>query len=189
VRGVGSAQKNGAGTLTLSGDVDSDGFWYVSAGGLLLANATASVGEVAVRNLAGCLFGGIGHVDGSVGVPGAATLVLGAPGAGGTLDVGGTVAFGEGATVVVNGADGAMGACSAAAWSLPSALSIKPQSRSSVATPLFTCPTGFGNVDFSNWTVYRPNGETVNSAATLSLSGDGKTISLSLAGPFVIMVR
>ena len=188
VTGVGSVEKTGAGTLTLSGDVDSDGFWYVSAGGLLLANANASIGEVAVRNLAGCLFGGVGHVDGSVGIPGAATLVLGTPGAGGTLSAGGTVALGEGATVVVNGADNALASCSAAAWSLPANLSVRPSAKVANGAAIFTCPTGFGNVDMSGWTVYKQNG-SVNTSAHFSLSGDGTEVRLSLGDPFVMVLR
>lgn len=188
VTGVGSVQKNGAGTLTLSGNVDSDGFWYVSAGGLLLANANASIGEVAVRNLAGCLFGGVGHVDGSVGIPGAATLVLGESDVGGNLSVGGTVTFGNGATVVVNGADNALASCSAAAWSLPASLSFKPSAKVANGATIFTCPTGFGNVDMTGWTVYKPSG-SVNTSAHFSLSGDGTEIRLSLGDPFVMVVR
>lgn len=190
VVGGGSVQKNGAGTLTLSGGVDSAGFWYVNHGGLRLANANASVGEVAVSRLAGnaASFGGVGSVDGSVGIPGASTFVLGAPGAGGTLAVGGKVTLGNGATVVVEGANGALGSCSAAEWALPSALSIKPQSRSTASTPLFVCPTGFGNVDTTGWTVYKPNG-SVNADATVTLSGDGTTLLLSQTSPFVLSVR
>ena len=190
VVGGGSVQKNGVGTLTLSGGVDSAGFWYVNQGGLRLANANASVGEVAVSRLAGnaASFGGIGSVDGSVGIPGASTLVLGAPGTGGTLSVGGKVALGSGATVVVEGADGALGSCAAAEWALPATLSIRPQSRSTTSTPLFICPTGFGNVDTTGWTVYKPNG-SVNVDATVTLSGDGTTLLLSQTLPFVLTVR
>lgn len=188
VTGVGSVQKNGAGTLTLSGDITSDGFWYVNAGGLLLANATASIGEVAVGNRAGCLFGGIGHVDGSVGIPGAATFVLGSPGTGGNLNVGGTVALGNGAMVVVNGANNDLGSCSAAAWLLPASLSIKPQARAQEASVLFTCPTGFDNVDTSGWTVYKSNG-SINTSAAITLSGDGTQIRVSYGGAFVMVIR
>ena len=188
VTGVGSVQKNGAGTLTLSGDVASDGFWYVSAGGLLLANATASIGEVAVGNRADCLFGGIGNVDGSVGIPGAATFVLGSPGTGGNLNVGGTVALGNGATVIVNGADNALSSCTASAWLLPANLSFKPAAKVADGAAIFTCPTGFDNVDMSGWTVYKPNG-SVNTSAHFSLSGDGNEIRLSLGEPFVMVLR
>lgn len=190
VTGVGSVQKNGAGTLTLAGDVDSDGFWYVNSGGLLLANANAVVGEVGVSRLAAnkAIFGGIGRVKGSVGLPGAATFVLGAPGTGGTLNVGGTVALGDGATVIVNGADNVLGSCSAAAWLLPASLSIKPQARAQDTQVLFTCPTGFGNVDTSGWTVYKPNG-SVNTSAAISLSGDGTQIRVSYGGAFVMVIR
>lgn len=188
VTGVGSVQKNGAGTLTLSGDVDSDGFWYVNAGGVLLTGADASIGEVAVGNHAGCSFGGVGRVDGSLGVPGAATLVLGAPGTGGALNVGGTVALGNGATVVVNGAGNALGSCTAAAWSLPANLSIKPQTRARDASVLFSCPSGFGAVNTSGWTVYRANG-SVNTSAAVTLSQDGTQIRVSYGSAFIMIVR
>ena len=163
VTGFGSFTKRGAGVQTFSGAVAATGPWTVEAGGLLLANAQASVSNVAV--LAGATFGGFGRVTGDLGVAAGGHLALGAAG---TLEVGGNVVLGGQSELdVAFNADGTgAGALTVAGTlTLPDDLTInlsgaeKPGTRRNVMTA-----TGGITGDPSGWTVKDDSGNVIGKA-------------------------
>ena len=185
VTGFGAFAKRGAGVLTLSGAVAATGPWTVEAGGLLLANAQASISNVAVQ--AGATFGGFGRVTGDLGVAAGGHLALGAQG---TLQVGGNMVVAGGSSLdVAFNADGTgSGALAVAgALALPNDLTInlsgaeKPVSRHALLTA-----TGGITGDVSGWVVNDASGNIVNKAR---IKSDGTSVSLLLDSGTLLFFR
>lgn len=176
VRGCGFVEKRGAGALTLSGsDVNANGFWFVTGGGLYLDDPAATLGAVAVAT--GGSFGGTGRVTDDLGVEPNATLVVGSE-KGGSLVVGGTLAIGEGASVAFIG-DGGL---SAKAICLPKSLTIRTDTVSRVK--LFNSETPIEGLDVSAWQLVHADGTPDN---RFHISTNGKTVTLSRGGLVVIV--
>ena len=184
VTGFGAFAKRGAGVLTLSGAVAATGPWTVEAGGLLLANAQASISNVAVQ--AGATFGGFGRVTGDLGVAAGGHLALGAQG---SLQVGGNMVVAGGSSLdVAFNADGtgtgnlAVGG----ALSLPDDLTIhlsgatKPATRRNLLTA-----TGGITANVAGWTVNDADGNVVRKAR-INLDGTNLTLVLD-AGTAIII--
>lgn len=94
--GSGSLEKQGSGTLTLSGNGNSVGNLSVSAGTLYVTGALASSGTITVSGS-----GSIGSGDAGSGITGNVTIA-----AGGTLDISqGLLTFGSGTTLSFGGFD------------------------------------------------------------------------------------
>ena len=104
-----------------------------------------------------------------LGVAAGGSLVLGDGG----LQVGGKVALGEGVNVVLEG----NGGCTVGGeLVLPKVLNVKPSARLKRRAPLFASASALTDLDVSGWTVYREDGETVDVAAQVKLSEDGRTV-------------
>jgi hypothetical protein len=94
--GTGALEKQGAGTLTLSGTGNSVGSISVSAGTLFVTGALASSGTISVSGT-----GSIGSGDAGSGITGNVTIAEG-----GTLDISqGLLTLGSGATLSFGGFD------------------------------------------------------------------------------------
>ena len=94
--GSGSLEKQGSGTLTLSGNGNSVGNISVTAGTLYVTGALASSGTITVSGS-----GSIGSGDAGSGITGNVTIA-----AGGTLDISqGLLTFGSGTTLSFGGFD------------------------------------------------------------------------------------
>jgi hypothetical protein len=94
--GTGSLEKQGAGTLTLSGNGNSVGQVLVSAGTLFVTGALTSTGTISVTGT-----GSIGAGDASSGITGNLAIAEG-----GTLDISlGLLTLGSGATLSFGGFD------------------------------------------------------------------------------------
>ena len=185
VTGFGAFAKRGAGVLTLSGAVAATGPWTVTEGGLLLANAQASISNVAVQ--AGATFGGFGRVTGDLGVAAGGHLALGAQG---TLQVGGNMVVAGGSSLdVAFNADGtgtgnlAVGG----ALSLPDDLTINLSGASKPATRrnLLTA-TGGITANVAGWTVNDADGNAIRKAR---INLDGTNLTLVLDAGTVIIFR
>ena len=185
VTGFGSFTKRGAGVQTFSGAVAATGPWTVEAGGLMLANAQASVSNVAV--LAGATFGGFGRVTGDLGVAAGGHLALGAAGA---LEVGGNVVLGGQAELdVAFNADGTgAGALTVAGTlTLPDDLTItlsgaeKPGTRRNVMTA-----SGGITGDYSGWSVKDASGNVIGKAR---IKMGGGSLSLILDQGSLLIFR
>ena len=183
VTGCGSFTKRGAGVQTFSGAVAATGPWTVAEGGLLLANAQASISNVAVQ--ADATFGGFGRVTGDVGVAAGGRLALGAAG---TLQVGGSVVVAEGASLdVAFNADGTGAGTLAVAGTLalPDDLTVNLSGSDNPMTRrnLLTAVGGITG-DTSGWEVKDASGNTVTKAK-VNLAGNSLTLVLD-AGTLLI---
>ncbi len=185
VTGFGSFTKRGAGVQTFSGAVAATGPWTVEAGGLMLANAQASISNVAVQ--AGATFGGFGRVTGDLGVAAGGHLALDAQG---TLQVGGNMVVARGASLDVafnaNGT-GTGNLAVGGALSLPDDLTINLSGASKPATRrnLLTA-TGGITANVAGWTVNDADGNVVRKAR---INLDGTNLTLVLDAGTVIIFR
>ena len=194
ITGNGELRKTGAGTWTLTGAGTASGAWSVAEGALVLDNAAATTGPVAVAP--GASFGGVGTAGGEIGVASGATLLLGTDNSAGTLAAGSNVVVAAGAAVTMRYAsDGSCGAlASSGSVTVPASLTVTASplvagTKLTRRAPLFTAGTTLtGPADLSGWTAVDAEG-TLLRGAKFAYGDDGKSIWLNATSGTVLFFR
>ena len=194
ISGNGELRKTGAGAWTLTGAGTASGAWTVAEGALVLDNATATTGAVAVAP--GASFGGVGSAGGMIGVASGATLLLGTDNSAGTLAVGSNVVVAAGAAVTMRYAsDGSCGAlASAGSVTVPASLTVTASplvagTKLTRRVPLFSAGTTLtGPADLSGWTAVDAEGTPLR-GAKFAYGDDGKSIWLNAISGTLIYFR
>ena len=194
ISGNGELRKTGAGTWTLTGAGTASGAWTVAEGALVLDNATATTGPVAVAP--GASFGGVGTAGGEIGIASGATLILGSDNSAGTLAAGSNVVIAAGAAVTVRYAsDGSCGALAASgSVTVPASLTVTASplvagTKLTRRVPLFTAGTTLtGPADFSGWTAVNAEGTPIH-GAMFEYGDNGKSILLSSSVGTLLLFR
>lgn len=99
IRGAGSVEQDGTGTMTLSGASDYTGATRVNAGTLLVNGVVTATSGVSVAS--GATLGGTGTIGGPVSIASGGTLAPGDGTAGSSLSIAGSLAFQSGAFYLV----------------------------------------------------------------------------------------
>ena len=194
ISGNGELRKTGAGAWTLTGAGTASGAWAVAEGALVLDNATATTGPVAVAP--GASFGGVGSAGGEVGVASGATLLLGTDNATGTLAAGSNVVIAAGAAVTVRYAsDGSCGAlASAGSVTVPTSLTVTASplvvgTKLTRRVQLFAAETALnGPSDLSGWTAVDAEGAPIRDAK-FDYDADGKSIWLNATAGTIFLIK
>ena len=194
ISGNGELRKTGAGTWTLTGAGTASGAWAVAEGALVLDNATATTGPVAVAP--GASFGGVGSAGGLIGVASGATLLLGTDNSAGTLAAGSNVVVAAGAAVTMRYAsDGSCGAlASSGSVTVPASLTVTASplvagTKLTRRVRLFAAETALnGPSDLSGWTVVDAEGAPIRGAKFV-YGADGKSIWLNATAGTLFFFR